>query len=123
MPATPKSNSRGNSPLLGFLVDESANAFHFTGRLLAGNSHYFHQLGCHLSRHLVLNAAFTFGISFQKGHDFFFGDSGPLESVEKLTVADFTAQFFDTREEFFAICADARQQPGSIAAVDTLAHQ
>ena len=88
-------------------------------RLTARDAHDFHQLGGHLGGDLILHTTLALRIGLQKHQNLFFGYSGPLQAVEKLTVAHFAAQFVDARQKLLAVGANLGEKSDPLPAVET----
>lgn len=103
-------------------VNAGPDAFDLLRCLAPGHAHDVHQLGGHLCRHLVLNTAFAVWIGVEKFHEFFFGDSGPFQAVEKLAEAHLAAQLSDASEQLLTIGTDSTKKSGAFSAINTLTH-
>src|SRR5918999_3327461 len=88
---------------LGILRGRAPNTLHFLCGLAARDPHDFHQLGGHFSGHLILDTTAPVGIGLEKSHDLFFGNTRPVQTIEKLAVTDPPPQSLNPSHELLAI--------------------
>src|SRR6266496_3523288 len=109
--------------LLGILRDRIPNAFDFLRCLLPGNTHHLHEFHGHFRRDLILNAAVSVRVGLEKHHDFFLSHTRPLQSVEKLPIANLPSQLLDARHELLTVRAHARPETDTISTISATTHK